>query len=93
MFSHRPHDRAPHRIAAVWTAAVSLWWFLVLAALAMTLSLVVVGGTQVVASATVQLVLTVLLVAAVIHGALQHRRREALLHDPRLNQLRERRGF
>lgn len=93
MSTHPSHDPAGHRIAAAWSAAVNLVWFFVVAALAMTLSLVVVGGPKFVASTTVQVILAVLLVAAAIHGALRHRRRDELLHDPRLHQLRERRGF
>ena len=72
---------------------MNVWSFLVIAGLAMTLSLVVIGGPQFIASTTVQVVLAVLLVAAVLHGALRHRHRDELLHDPRLHQLRERRGF
>lgn len=82
-----------NRIAAAWSAAVNLWWFFVLTALAMTVSLIVVGGPQFVASTTVQVILVALFVAAAIHGVLQYRRRDELTRDPRLHHLRERRGF
>lgn len=69
---------------------LSIW---VIAALALTASLVVIGGAFVLGDPTVRIVLGAMLLAAVVFLVHQHRHRVELLRDPRLRLARERRGF
>jgi len=74
-------------------AAVELFWFLVLSVLALTGALVVVAGSSILAESATQIVLSVLLILAIGHAWVQHRRRHELRRDPRWRGARERRGF
>lgn len=75
------------------TSALGLFWFFVTAGLALTASLIVLGGTRIVESGAVRAVLTTLLVLFAIHAAGQFRHRHEPITDERLVKARERRGF
>ena len=68
-------------------------WIWILAALALTACLIVVGGFFVLESTTVKLVLTAMAIAATVHFARAFRQRHDIQRDPRMRWARERRGF
>ncbi|MCW2966790.1 MAG: hypothetical protein JWM71_562 [Solirubrobacteraceae bacterium] len=74
-------------------AAAEVFWFGVLSVLALSGALVVVAGFAVLAESTVQIVLSVLLILAIVHAWDQHRRRYELRRNPLFREARERRGF
>jgi Flp pilus assembly protein TadB len=85
--------QSDHPHTTVREAAVELFWFWVLSALALTGALVVVAGFVVLAESAVQIVLSVLLIMALGHAWFQRGRRHELRRDPRFRYARERRGF
>jgi hypothetical protein len=72
---------------------IGLLWFFVTAALALTASLVVLGGTGIIASDGVRLVVVSMLGAFAFHGWSQFRHRHEPITDERLLRAKERRGF
>lgn len=70
-----------------------LFWFGAITTLALTASLVIVGGILILSETVVQIVLSVLLVLTIVHQWNQHRHRHELDSDPRMRHARERRGF
>lgn len=74
-------------------AIVEFFWFGVMSMLALTASLVIVGGAFVLGGTVIQIAVSVLLVLTIAHQWNQHRHRYELARDPRLRHARERRGF
>ena len=77
----------------MFTTARQLFWFLSMSFLAMTLSLVVLGGLGVLEGAAAQVLVIATLVAWTAHAIALRRHRHEVQTDPRLHELRERRGF
>lgn len=83
------HHHAPRGFAAL----LGLFWFLLTALLAMTASLLVIGGDQIVGSAGVRWALIAGVALFALHSANQYRHRHEPVADERLIHARERRGF
>lgn len=74
-------------------AIVELFWFGAISMLALTASLVIVGGAFVLGGTAVQIVVSIMLVLTIVHLWNQYRHRYELGKDPRLRHARERRGY
>jgi hypothetical protein len=90
MAATTPHH---HRPARRLQAVAGLFWFLLTTLLAMTASLLLIGGDQIVRSSEVRLVLVAGVVLFAVHTAGQYRHRNEPVTDERLLRARERRGF
>ena len=90
MAATSPHDNHPGRGLG---AVLGLFWFLLTALLAMTASLLVIGGDQIVRGAGVRWALITGVVLFAVHSANQYRHRHEPVADERLIHARERRGF
>jgi hypothetical protein len=86
-----PSNPSGHRLSL--GPALSLFWFFLTAVVALTASLLVLGGIRIVGSPTVRAVLLVSLFALVAHAGRLYRHRGEPISDERLLRARERRGF
>jgi cobalamin biosynthesis protein CobD/CbiB len=85
---HHPHvSRHPL------DAAVGLFWFFLTVGLAMTVSLALLGGPEILAGAALRTATIVAVVLLAAHSWRQYCHRAEPLDDERLRHARERRGF
>jgi hypothetical protein len=88
-----PSHHSPHVAGDPISALVGLFWFFVTVGIAMTGSLLALGGPRIRESAELRTALIAGAVVLAVHFRRQYRHRAELLHDERLRRARERRGF
>jgi hypothetical protein len=85
---HHPHVER-HPIGA----ALGLFWFFLTVGVAMTVSLVLLGGPGIIEGTAVRTAIIAAVVLLAVHAWGQYRHRAEPLDDERLRHARERRGF